>query len=195
MRIQNTVSIQLIVFLFLISCKEERRQFGIFKVLLDNKTIEMNGEISSTTLNDFNTLSAQFPNINQINIVKCDGSDDDEICLELALKVHQKRINIHLMDNGEISSGGVDFFLAGIRRTRGHNTLIGVHSWGGDDVKATDFPKGHEEHLFYINYYISIGFTKVKAKEFYYFTVNSAPHYSMHDMTEEEIKKYGLLIH
>ncbi|MCD8438317.1 hypothetical protein LNI90_11440 [Tenacibaculum dicentrarchi] len=193
MRNQNTVFIQLIVFLFLISCKEEGRQFGIFRVLLDNRTIEMNGEISSTTLNDFNNLSAQFPNINQINIVNCDGSDDDEICLELALKIHQKEINIHLMDNGEISSGGVDFFLAGKRRTRGQNTLIGVHSWGGDDIKATDFPKGHEEHLFYINYYISIGFTKAKAEDFYYFTINSAPHNSMHDMTEEEINKYVLL--
>ncbi len=190
---KKTFLLPIIIFALLVSCKEEKRKFGIFKVLPDNKTIEMNGEIGTTSLNDFNKLSHKFPDVSQINIVNCDGSDDDEVCLQLGLKVYQKGINIHLMDNGEIASGGVDFFLAGRKRTRGSNTLIGVHSWGGDDVKASDFPRGHEQHLFYINYYISIGFTKAQAEEFYYYTINAAPHYSMYDMTEDEIKKYGLL--
>ena len=170
-----------------------QRQFGIFKVLDDDTTIEMDGVISSSSLNDFNSLEAAFPNINKINIKNCDGSSDDEVNLQLSTKVHQKGINIHLMDNGIIASGGVDFFLAGIQRTKGANTMIGVHSWAGDNETATDFPVGHQFHLPYINYYVSVGFTQQQAEDFYYFTINAAPANGIHYMTDAEIAQYGLL--
>ncbi len=101
-----------------------KRQFGLFKVLKDNKTVEMDGDIRTKTLKDFNELQGMYSNIKTINIKNCDGSLDDTANLKMSLKVHQSGINIHLMDNAEIASGGVDFFLAGVKRTR---TLLG---WG-----------------------------------------------------------------
>lgn len=97
------------------------------------------------------------------------------------------------MDNGDIASGGVDFFLAGIQRIKGANSRIGVHSWTGDGEKATDFPEGHEYHLPYIDYYVSVGFTQQQAKDFYYSTINAAPASDIHWMTDEEIKRYKIL--
>ncbi len=170
-----------------------KRQFGIFKVLKDNKTVEMDGDIRTKTLQDFNELQEKYPNIKTINIKNCGGSLDDTANLKMSLKVHQSGINIHLMDNAEIASGGVDFFLAGVKRTRGKNTKIGVHSWRGDGESATDFPKGHKNHLPYIKYYVSIGFTQKQAEDFYYFTIYAAPANGIHWMTEVEIKKYGLI--
>ena len=169
------------------------KNFGIFKVLEDNTTIEMDGTIGSLSLTNFNNLTTAFPNVNKINLKNCDGSSDDEINLQLSLKVHQKNINIHLMDNGEIASGGVDFFLSGIQRTKGSNTKIGVHSWAGDNETATDFPVGHANHLPYINYYVSIGFTQKQAEDFYYFTINAAPANSMHWMSDAEIIQYKVV--
>lgn len=170
------------------------RQFGIFRVLEDNTTISMDGDITSSALNDFNLLEAAFPNVNKINIVNCGGSTDDEINLQLSAKVHQKNIDIHLLDNGIIASGGVDFFVAGIQRTKGTNTMIGVHSWGGDGgTQATDFPVGHANHLPYINYYVSVGFTQQQAENFYYFTINAAPASGIHYMTDSEIVQYNIL--
>jgi len=169
------------------------RTFGIFKVLDDNLTVEMNGTISSSSLTDFNSLESAYPNVSKINIKNCDGSDDDEVNLQLSLKVHQEGINIHLMDNGRIASGGVDFFLAGIQRTRDVNTQIGVHSWAGGNETATDFPVGHANHLPYIDYYVSVGFTQQQAEDFYYFTINAAPADDIHWMTEAEITQYSLI--
>lgn len=169
------------------------RTFGIFKVLNGDLTVEMDGTISSSSLADFNSLEAAFPNVNKINIKDCDGSSDDQINLQLSTKVHQEGINIHLMDNAEIASGGVDFFLAGVQRTRGTNTKIGVHSWAGDNVTATDFPVGHANHLPYINYYVSVGFTQQQAEDFYYFTINAATADDIHWMTEAEITQYNML--
>ncbi len=172
--------------------QDTNRKFGIFKVLRDNRTIEMDGEIKSISLDNFNKLIKAFPNINQINIKNCPGSLDDTANLKLSHKVHKKGISTHLMDNGEIASGGVDFFLAGVKRTKGKNTKIGVHSWSGENETATDFPKGHKYHLPYIEYYKSIGFTQKQAEDFYYFTINSASAKGIHWMSEEEIKKYHI---
>ncbi|WP_299883529.1 hypothetical protein [uncultured Lacinutrix sp.] len=170
------------------------RTQGIFKVLEGDVIIEMNGVIGSSSLNDFNTLYTAFPNINKININQCDGSEDDETNLLLSKRVHDLDINTHLLDNGLIASGGVDFFLAGIERTKGVNTQIGVHSWSdGGSIQATDFPVGHANHLPYINYYVSVGFTQQQAEDFYYFTINAAPAEGIHWMTNQEITTYNIL--
>lgn len=169
------------------------RQFGIFSVLTDDTTIELNGEISSRALSDFNRLLAAYPKVAKIQIKNCGGSSDDTVNLQLSAKVHQKGMNIHLLDNGEIASGGVDFFVAGIKRTQGSNTKIGVHSWSDGTNQATDFPVGHANHLPYIRYYVSVGFTQQQAERFYYFTINAAPASAIHWMTAAEIKQYGLI--
>ncbi len=175
------------------SQQDSKRQFGIFTVQADNKTVVMDGDIKTKTLTNFNKLQEKYPNITTINIKNCGGSLDDTANLKLSHKVHQSGINIHLMDNAEIASGGVDFFLAGIKRTRGNKTKIGVHSWGGDGESATDYPKGHKYHLPYIKYYKSVGMSQQQAEDFYYFTIYSAPANGIHWMTEAEIKKYQMI--
>ena len=200
MKILKIVCVVLITSITIISCSKDNddstnidKQFGIFTVLEDSTTVEMNGTIGSSSLINFNKLENTFPNVNKINIKNCDGSSDDDVNLKLSAKVHQKGINIHLMDNGEIASGGVDFFIAGIQRTKGSNTKIGVHSWAGENETATDFPAGHNNHLPYINYYVDVGFTQQQAEDFYYFTINAAPAESIHWMTESEITLYNLI--
>jgi len=170
------------------------RTKGIFTVQTGDNVIEMNGVIGNSSLNDFNTLYTAFPNIKTINIKNCDGSEDDDTNLLLSKRIYDLNINTHLLDNGLIASGGVDFFLAGIQRTRGSNTQIGVHSWSdGNGTQATDFAVGHANHLPYINYYVSVGFTQNQAETFYYFTINAATAQSIHWMTDAEIVTYTIL--
>lgn len=171
---------------------ELETNFGIFTVIDDN-TVEMSGEIESNTLDDFNDLIRSYPNINRINIDEVPGSGDDDINLEVSLKVHDLNIATHLMDNGLIASGGVDFFLAGTTRTKGNNTMIGVHSWSDGTNEATDFPEGDENHQPYIDYYMAVGFTEAEAESFYYFTINAAPAEDIYYMTEAEIEHYKVL--
>ena len=66
----------------------KQRQFGVFEVLSDDKTIEMDGYIRSESLKNFNDLMTTFPDITKINIKDCDGSDDDPVNLKLSLKLH-----------------------------------------------------------------------------------------------------------
>jgi len=190
----------LIIFSFLFQSSEcnknalsKSRRFGIFKVMGDDKTVEMDGDINRKTLKSFKRMISKFPNIKKISMKDVPGSSDDRINLKVSRLVHKKNISTHVMDDGLIASGGTDFFLAGKIRTKGKNVKIGVHSWSDGDREATEFPKGSSAHKPYIDYYISVGFSKVAAKAFYYFTINSAPADEIHWMTEKEIKKYKIL--
>ncbi|HKK74366.1 MAG TPA: hypothetical protein VJ953_04770 [Saprospiraceae bacterium] len=186
-----------VAFLFtsLISCNNDTNPgtvFGIFEVI-DEQTIEMNGEIGSAALDDFNELVDAYPDIRLINIAEVPGSFDDEVNLEVSAAVNRRNIATHLLEGGLIASGGVDFFLAGTTRTRGENTMIGVHAWSDGTNEASDYPRGNPNHQPYIDYYQSIGFTRAEAEAFYYFTINAAPSSSIHYMTEQEIEQYGIL--
>ena len=168
-------------------------KYGIFKVV-GTHVIEMNGSIEGSVLEDFNALIAAYPAINRINMIEVPGADDD-INSQLASRVFYKAMHIHIVDDGLVASGGVDFFLAGAVRTKGNNSKIGVHSWDGPNgVQATDFPVGDEHHLPYIDYYVSTSFTQEEAENFYcYYTINAAPASSIHWMAEDELKQYKIL--
>jgi hypothetical protein len=187
-------------FFFVTSCNilvpkeiRELEKAEIFSVTDDKKAVRLNGVINSSALDEFKDLAIGNPKIKRIEIVNCDGSINDEINLELAKYIYDNSYEIHLLENGLIASGGTDLFLAGRKRTIGKKTKIGVHSWAGDNEVATDYPVGHTNHLAYINYYVSAGFTQQQAEDFYYFTINSAPADSIHWMTEEEINAYNIL--
>jgi hypothetical protein len=191
----------LILGLFLASCHQNIDQTpfgtqGIFTLQEGDSILLMDGVITQKSLNNFNNIYKKFPSIKRIEIKECEGSMDDETNLKLSKRVNSLSINTHLQDNGLIASGGVDFFLAGIKRTKGTNVIVGVHSWSdGGSVQATDFPVGHSNHLPYINYYVSIGFTQQLAEDFYYFTINAALASDIHNMTETELQTYNIFTH
>lgn len=170
----------------------DSNDFGIFEVV-DDSTLLMDGDIGSNTLKHFNNVIAQYPDIKTIKMKEVPGSTDDEINLQVALKVHREGISTHLLDNGLIASGGVDFFLAGVTRTKGSNTMIGVHSWSDEDNDATAYPVGHAYHQPYITFYQDVGFSQEDAEAFYYYTINAASADDIHYMTDTEIAQYHIL--
>lgn len=191
--------------LFLISCvscqKDEtpptssQRTFGVFKVLDDGMTIEMNGAITSRINQDFENMVAAFPNAKKIIMKDCPGSDDDETNLIVSKKMHDNDFEFHLTATSIIASGAVDMYVGGVRRTREAGSQIGVHYWGSEPGEpiATEYPRGHEVHLPYINYYQSVGFSQQEAEDFYYFTIEAAPAEDIHWMTNEEISTYNVI--
>lgn len=205
MKLQNIKYCTLVLCLTIlfVSCKNDdnaitdysqTRVFDIFTVQSDNETVVMNGEIKSRTLQDFNNMLSGHPGIKRINMNEVPGSNDDEINFQVGVRLRQQGINTHILDNGLIASGGVDFFLAGVQRTKGNNTRIGVHSWSDDEGnEATDFPNDSAEHLPNIQYYINVGYAQEWARNFYFFTINAAPANDIHWMTDAEIQQYGLI--
>lgn len=175
--------------------QEGQKTFGIFTVQDDEATVHMNGTIDRKITKTFNQLKTAYPDAKRIVMMDCPGSSDDESNLKVSKEMHDLGYEFHLTATSEISSGAVDMYVGGKKRTMEPGARIGVHSWGtsdGDPI-ATSYPKGHEVHLHYINYYTSVGFTQQQAEDFYYFTINAAPAESIHWMTTQEIEKYDVL--
>lgn len=149
----------------------------------------MNGTINSESLDQFEDLYAQNPQITTIVEQEIDGSIDDDTMIALAYRVRQLGLNTHLEADTEIYSGGVDLFLAGVERTMERGAVVGVHSWSDGERDAADYPRDspeHEQNRKYIE-------DMLGEDDFYWFTIYAAPADGMYEMTDDEIIQYGLL--
>jgi len=153
-------------------------------------TLYMNGVIGADTLLMMQGLFNNYPQIKVLEMQNVPGSMDDEINLLASMEIRNRGINTHIPAGGMVASGGTDMFLAGVKRTIGTGAKIGVHSWDdGSGKAALDYPRDHQAHVIYLDYYNAIGITT----DFYWYTLEAAPAEGNHWMTAEEMVVYGVL--
>lgn len=163
------------------------------KLFVEDKTkLHITGEINSKSVQQIKNIFKKFPQINTIIIQNIPGSVNDEANLEISNWLLKKNLTTILLNNSHIASGGVDFFLIGNKRIIHKGAKVGIHSWGGPGISATNFPKNHTNHKPYINYYKNTGFSQKEAEEFYFFTIYSAPPSNIYYMNKNEIIKYKI---
>ena len=155
---------------------------------VEGNTALMNGVITASLPSTVLELLFEHPEVETIEMIMVPGSIDDEANLRAAHYVHKSGLTTKLNENSSVSSGGTDFFLAGKRRIVEKGARIGVHSWGGGPVAATEIPKDDPEHQKYLDFYAAVG---VPAS-FYWYTLEAAPANEMHWMTEKEMITYGI---
>ncbi len=150
----------------------------------------MYGYVDGTTPGRLDTLLQDNPQLETLVMPFVPGSVDDESNLQAARIVREAGLDTCIPSTGLIASGGVDFFVAGVRRSANEGAQVGVHSWAGfGGVEGSDFPKDSLEHQLYLLYYEEMGIPA----EFYWFTLEPAPADSVHWMTVDEIAQYELL--
>ncbi|WOO40834.1 hypothetical protein [Rubellicoccus peritrichatus] len=155
----------------------------------------MNGFIDGSTPSAVDALLANNPNVTAIDIYIIPGSDNDNANLQASRKIRAAGLHTHVLDNGGIFSGGVDFFLAGATRSLGSNVEVGVHPWrDGSNVSGADYPMNSPAHDLYLDYYAEM---KIDA-DFYWFTLTATPNTGIpgddiHLMSAEEIDQYAII--
>ena len=152
-------------------------------------TLYMKGVIYSNTLKDIKDVLDANPQVTTLVMEEVAGSIDDEINLVASQEIRKRNINTYLPENGMVASGGTDMFLAGKERQIHPTAKLGVHSWSGGDQVALDFPRDHEEHQKYLDYYIEMNIPT----DFYWYTLEAAPADDIHWMTPEEIVEYKIV--
>ncbi len=157
-----------------------------FKV--EGKTAYMTGVITSTLPATVLRLLNEHPEVDTIEMLTVPGSIDDHANLRGALYVNKAGLTTKLNANSTVASGGTDFFLAGKKRIVEEGAYMGVHSWGGGPVPATEVPKDDPVHVKYLEFYEAVGVPT----SFYWYTLEAAPAAGMHKMTAEEIEKYNI---
>lgn len=133
-------------------------------------------------------------NVKTLVLTGIEGSADDQLNIELGRAVHNAGMSTYLISDGQIASGAVDLFMAGVSRSAGDgvDARIGVHSWGSfdsDDPTGADLPRDHPAHQPMLNYFADIDVDP----DFYWFTLEAAPFDSIHWMTPGEIQRWGVL--
>ncbi len=156
---------------------------------VEGENLLMRGEINSRTLKQFEEVYRDNPHITPLVELDVPGSLDDDTMIPLAYRVRELGLNTHLTASSKIYSGAVDLFLAGTKRTMEEGAVIGVHSWSDGDRDAADYPRDapeHEQNRKYIE-------DMLGSDDFYWFTIYAAPADGIHEMSAEEIARYGLL--
>ena len=163
--------------------------FGPFNVV-SNGVAELVGSIETGSAAQFKHMLAAYPGINQINMIDCPGTNDDAANFQIARMIRKSGITTYIPDGGSVRSGGVELFLAGVRRVAEPTAEFAVHSWQDDDgLEADDVPANDTVNLEYINYYREIGMDEQKARAFYAMT-NSVPHDSALYLNRRDIAAY-----
>jgi hypothetical protein len=165
--------------------------FGPFSVLSAN-LVEMTGETNESTPGEFRKMIAAFPEIRQIRMIDCPGTENDEANFALARMIRQAGINTYVPKGGSVRSGAVELFLAGIHRAAEPGAEFGVHSWlDANGREARDVPANDPAHREYVRYYEEVGFSPQIAREFYAFT-NAVAFDQVHYLTGQEIEHFQL---
>jgi hypothetical protein len=163
--------------------------FGPFHMVTPDRA-ELIGSIESETPAQFAALLRTFPTLKQIDMVECPGTGDDEANLKLARMVRRHGVMTYVPEGGSVRSGGVELFLAGIKRAAAPSAEFAVHSWRDEDgMEADDFAANDPVHLEYLAYYREMGMTDANARAFYAMT-NSAPHDDALYLRARDIAQY-----
>lgn len=151
-------------------------------------TATMTGVIDSTTPEELESLIEDHPEVTTISLADVPGSADDEANIRAARLVRSAGLSTHVPADGEIASGGVDFFLAGVTRTYDEGARFGVHSWAANDgTEGIDVPVDDAQHQLYLGYYAEVDVPDA----FYWFTLEAAPANDIHWMDTAELATYG----
>lgn len=155
---------------------------------VEGSVATMTGVIDSSTPDAVRILIEDYPELTTISLVDVPGSADDEANIAAARLVRSSGLSTHVPADGEIASGGVDFFLAGTGRSFDEGAQFGVHSWAaGDGTAGIDVPADDVQHRLYLDYYAEVGIDEA----FYWFTLEAAPADDIHWMTSGELATYG----
>ncbi len=157
---------------------------------VDNERLYMWGDINTKTPSQLKEILDDNPNIKTIVPVQIDGSVDTERGAIMAGNLVRKRgLNTHITSSSVISSGGVDFFLAGVKRTMERGAEINIHSSSDGFIDFVDLPKNDPSHDFNKNYVKEM----LGTEDFYWVTLKAAPSDGFHTMTEAEILLYKII--
>lgn len=164
-------------------------QYGPFQVIAPDRA-ELNGSIESDTPAQFAAMLRAFPAIRNIDMVDCPGTGDDEANLSLARMVRKAGMATYVPNGGSVRSGGVELFLAGVKRSAAPEAEFAVHSWVDEDgMEPGDFAESDPVNREYVAYYREMGMSDEKAKAFYALT-NSVPHDDVLYLKPRDIAAY-----
>lgn len=156
---------------------------------VEGEVAYMNGDLGPRSPQIVRRLIDKNPSLKSIVMEYCPGSLDDYAALRASRLIRKSGLSTHVASDGEIASGAVDFFIAGVNRSIESGSKVGVHSWSDGKEEGADLGRQHGEHDLYKDYYLEMGIPT----SFYWFTLEAASSDEIHWMSIGELKEYKVL--
>ena len=166
---------------------------GTSELSFDGETATLNGDLGVTTYIQLRDVIANRPEITRLVLDQVPGSLDDDINLHTGRLVRAAGLDTHLPATGDVSSGGVDLFVSGARRTVEEGGILAVHSGCCVDGQPYDqLPRTHPVHVPFIAYLDEM-LGEAQGEAFHFFTIEAAPFEETRPMTREEMVRFGVV--
>lgn len=151
----------------------------------------LNGTLGTVTYIQMSDLITANPNVTRLIIQESSGSTNDDINVHTGRLVREARLATHVPSNGDINSGAVDLFAAGVTRSVEPGGILGVHSWCCENgVTGDNLPKKDPAHGTQLTYFREM--LPETGVDFYFFTLQAAPFDNIHPMTRDEMTRFSM---
>lgn len=163
--------------------------YGPFRVL-DGARAALVDVTDERSPAQFTAMLAAYPGISVLEMIDSPGTEDDRANLALGRMIHARGMATHVPAGGSVRSGGVELFLAGVRRSADPQAEFAVHAWADEDGRQPqDYAPDAPENRAYVDYYKAMGMTAPQAAAFYAMT-NSVPHEDAKWLTAADMRQW-----
>ena len=163
--------------------------YGPFRVL-DGARAALVDVTDERSPAQFTAMLAAYPGITMLEMIDSPGTEDDRANLALGRMIHARGMSTHVPAGGSVRSGGVELFLAGVRRSAHPQAEFAVHAWADEDGRQPqDYAVNAPENRAYVDYYKAMGMTAPQAAAFYAMT-NSVPHEDAKWLTATDMRQW-----
>lgn len=152
----------------------------------------LNGDMGTATYTQIREMIAANPNVTRLVIQESSGSVNNDINVHTGRLIRAANLATYVRADGDINSGAVDLFTAGVTRTVEPGGVLGVHSWCCKDcVTGDNLPRNDTGHGTQLTYFREM--LPVTGVDFYFYTLQAAQFDRMHRMTREEMTRYNVI--
>ena len=149
--------------------------YGPFHVLDESRAVLV-GSTGKHSPAQFDAMLRDHPGIEVLEMVDASGTTNDIANLAVGRRIRAAGLKTHVPNGGSVRSGAVELFLAGAEQTMEPGAQFAVHSWlDNHGREPDDFAPDAPENRLYLDYYVEMGMSESRARDFYAMT-NSVPH-------------------
>lgn len=164
-------------------------RYGPFRVI-DGTHAALVDATDSRSPEQFAALLRDYPNISELEMIECPGTEDDLANLRLGRMIRARGLTTHVPTGGSVRSGAVELFLAGRLRYADPGSEFAVHAWLDDTGRTPrDYAANAPENRRYLDYYQQMGMDLREAQAFYAMT-NAIPFESARWFGAEEMARW-----
>ncbi len=163
--------------------------YGPFRVL-DKRRAAIVGPTGRMSPAYFDAMLRDHPELEVLEMIEAPGTSHDIANLAVGRRIREAGLRTHVPNGGSVRSGAVELFLAGTSKSMDDGAEFAVHSWlDNHGREPDDFAADHEANRMYLDYYVEMGMSAKRAREFYAMT-NSVPHHSALWLGADDMRRW-----